>query len=686
MATVSPQAVKSFLAQTSIFQACPPELLDKLSPHVEHASYGAGSTLVPPGRPVGTLNFLYQGRASLQLIDPRSGNRVALEDVLPGDTYAEVGLALGGVAPLVTVAWEACEALLVHKAHFDKMAELHPPLSHALAKRIAARFVKVSMMRAQNDNAGSGPPAPAPAPVAAEPARDPNVIPFMQVAKYSPNPKVLAMVPTRLIQEHRVIPLELRGRSLVVGMVNPHSIAAREELRKVCHSVDPDVVGISSDDFSQAIARFKLDPRDNAGPGGGQVTSRALRPQYYAEVSKEADKGARVVGDDAVVLLDQIILEGLERGASDIQVEPEASGVRVSYRVQGLNQDRKELIPANFATPLIARLKILAELDITERRIPQDGRIVAKLGRRELNMRIGTIPTARGEKAFLRLLDPSDVMRPLEQIVLDSRALEVVKTALSIPQGAVICGGPSGSGKTSTLYSLVNQRKMAKQGTDIVMAEDPIEFLLAGVTQAPVNSKTGMGYPQVVRALLRSHPEVVVIGELVDPETANIMAEAALTGTQVLTTMHASNVQAVLQRLAQFNVDPVMVAQSVSVVMTQKLVRKLCSSCVKEEEVAPALMESLRARHLLPKGGSTRLPRAGGCEACGGTGFFGRMPVVEVFAFDPDLRLAYSAGEPVNEVMKKAVAAGRFLSFAQSARLLMAKRVLTPADALAVTG
>ena len=141
MAGVSPQAVKSFLAQTAIFQSCPQELLDRLSPHVEHVSFDAGSTLVPPGRPVGTLNFLYQGRASLQLIDPRSGNRTALEDVLPGDTYAEVGLALGGVAPIVTVAFEQCESLLIHKAHFDKMAELHPPLSHALAKRTASRVM-----------------------------------------------------------------------------------------------------------------------------------------------------------------------------------------------------------------------------------------------------------------------------------------------------------------------------------------------------------------------------------------------------------------------------------------------------------------------------------------------------------------------------------------------------------------
>ena len=227
---------------------------------------------------------------------------------------------------------------------------------------------------------------------------------------------------------------------------------------------------------------------------------------------------------------------------------------------------------------------------------------------------------------------------------------------------------------------------MHKASVDIVTAEDPIEFLLSGVTQTPVNAKAGLGYPQIMRALMRSHPEVIVIGELVDPDTAQIMSEASLTGTQVLTTVHASSAASVLQRLVQFRIDPVMIAQSVSIVLSQKLVRRLCSSCAREEEVAPELVRSLRMRDLIPKAGVTKLPRAMGCEACAGSGFFGRIPVVEVFCFDPGTRMMIAAGQPFVEVLAKAEAAGFYLSFAQSARMLMARRVLAPADALAVTG
>jgi len=686
LARLTPQAAAQFLAQTAIFQGCPEELLQKLAPHVEQESHAAGAMLLPAGKLPTTLTFLVSGRGTLQIIDVRTGNRSVVEDIVPGDTYSEIAMALGSAAPVVAVALEDCEVLAIQRAHFDKLVIVHPPLSQILAKRVAARFVKLSMLRAAKEgedlslpkSTQASEPAPAPG------ARDPNQIMFVQIAQFSPNPKVLEMVPSRMVQEHRLLPLELRGRTLTVGMVNPLSIAAREELRKVLHGVDPDIVAIAQDDFTQALTRFKLDAREPTAAGG--VVSRALRPKYYAELKKEADKSLGIIGDDAVVLLDQILLEGLEKGASDITIEPEVSSVRVRYRIQGLNSERKELIPSNFATPLIARIKVLAELDITDRRTPQDGRIVAQLGRRELNLRVGTLPTARGEKAVIRLLDPADVMRPLEQIVLDSRALELVKSALSIPQGAFIVSGPSGSGKTSTLYALINQRKLHKSLIDIITAEDPVEFLLPGVTQTPVHSRSGLGYPQVVRAMMRTHPEVVVIGELVDSETAQLMGEASLTGTQVLTTIHAGSVAAAIQRLLQFKLDPIMIAQSLSIVVAQKLVRRLCSTCVRDEEVAPELVQSLRARDLIPRAGTTKLPRAIGCDACAGTGFFGRMPVVEVFAFDPELRMMTASAHAIAEILQRASVSGRFISFAHSARLLMARRILAPADALAVTG
>src|SRR5262249_38836805 len=316
--------------------------------------------------------------------------------------------------------------------------------------------------------------------------------------------------------------------------------------------------------------------------------------------------------------------------------------------------DRQELLPLAFFAPLVARTKVLAELDITERRLPQDGRLLARLGKREINFRISTLAAARGEKVVIRILDPADVMRPLPHIFLEPAALDLVEKAVAAPHGAIVVAGPTGSGKSSTLYAMVNQRRAARPDNNIVTVEDPVEYSFPGITQVPVYPKIGLDHPTVLRALLRQDPDVIGLGELRDAATAAICVEASLTGHVVLTTFHASTAMAVLQRLEHLGCERLLLAQALNVLVVQRLARRLCRACVREGEVAPTLLESLIAREIVPRGPTPKLPRPVGCNACDGSGYRGRIAVTEILSFQENVRQLLASDMPLADLLAAA--------------------------------
>ena len=477
-----------------------------------------------------------------------------------------------------------------------------------------------------------------------------------------------------------MLPLEVHGRTLVVGMVNPASMGARQELRRVLHAVDPEVMAISAEDFNQAITRLKLDVRDRSPVASGAH----VKPVYAVETRRDSDKHHLVIGDEAVTLFDRILVEGVERGASDIHIEAEATNVRVRYRVHGMLFERQEVLPLAFFAPLVARTKVLAELDITERRLPQDGRLLARVGKREINFRISTLAAARGEKVVIRILDPADVMRPLPHIFLDPVGLDLVEKAVAAPHGAIVVAGPTGSGKSSTLYAMINQRRAARPDNNIVTVEDPVEYSFPGITQVQVHPKIGLDHPTVLRALLRQDPDVIGLGELRDAATAAICVEASLTGHLVLTTFHASTAMATLQRLELLGSDRLLLAQALNVLVVQRLARRLCSACVREEEVSPALLDNLIAREVLARGSAPRLPRPVGCNACDHTGYRGRIAVTEILSLQEHIRGLLASDMQIADILVKAAETEQFLPFARCVRLLIARKLLAPADALLV--
>lgn len=692
------EALEEFLAKTLLLRECDAAVIAKVTPHLMISEHPAGATLVRAGSAADGISILRRGRATASLVHATTGASTSLETINAGDHFGDVGALTRAAHPYTVVADEACVVLRMKPDLVDALLSRVPQFSLAVARRLAARSVQLgvitlragatppSAMRAPTPGLGvDGPRRPVPVPAAAEAAG--AVIPFVEVADYDPAPKVVGMLPAKLILQHRAVPLRLQGNRLLVGMVLPRNAAALADLRRVLHAVDFEVAAISLEDFAHTVLRLKLDGA--RGPESTRDSTAVISPESLtydaADSEREADKAVRVVGDEVVRAVNRIIAAALSRDASDIHIEPEAGGVKVRYRVHGMLQDWSESPPPSFAKGIAARLKVLSGLDITNTRTPQDGRIGLAAGSREIDLRISTLPSSRGEKVVLRVFEGAGMMRPLEQIFSDAGSLNAVRKALQRPHGAIIVAGATGSGKSSTLYSLLNERRRARPDTNVMLIEDPIEYRLPGVTQVQISA--GLGFSQVLRAALRQDPDVIAVGETRDAATAHMALEAAMTGHLVLTSMHANDVASVLQRLESLECSRTLIAEAVSFVVVQRLARRLCPACVRLDPPPPALLESLVARRLVERGSQVALPRPAGCDLCQQTGYQGRVAVVEWWQVTTEARDSLVAGALHTDVLRAAAEAKAFQSFRHNATYLMARKVLGTSEALmAVAG
>ncbi|MEZ4391365.1 MAG: ATPase, T2SS/T4P/T4SS family [Polyangiales bacterium] len=672
---VNPAVIEEFLSGVGLFKSCDAAVVAKVSAHAEVLEYPRGAVILRAGAPADGMVVLMRGRASHAMVSASTGAVTTLDAVLPGDHSGDVATALRASQPYSLLADEPSVVLRLRAEIVDTLTAKVPQFSLNLARRLASRNVALSMASRRAPSSASDPPAPAA-------ALAQGAVRFVEVSDYEPTASVIQLVPSKLVLSHRLLPLSSRGNAITVGMVSPRDEAAIAELRRVLRSVDLEVVAISQDDFALAVQRFRLEgtPRGEAARGA-RVDPDSLQFDVVDQ-ERDADKAVRVVGDEVVRAVNRILAGALQREASDVHIEPEAAGVRVRYRVQGMLQDAPDLIPPSFAKGVVARLKILAGLDITDRRSPQDGRIGMTAGYREVDLRVSSLPSSRGEKVVLRVLESAGLSRPLDQLFVEPHTLAAVRGALLRPHGAVLVAGATGSGKSSSLYAMLQERRRARPDSSVLMVEDPIEYRLAGVTQVQVNAGIGLGFAQVLRAALRQDPDVITVGETRDPETARLALESAMTGHLLFTSMHANDAMTTLQRLEGLGCSRSLVAQSVALIVVQRLVRRLCGQCATTEAPAPALHDALAARRLAERGARAPLPRAVGCDHCGGTGYSGRVAVTECLSLNEELRAAMMTGEGLDEVMRGAARAKALHTFAQCASFLMARKVIAATEAL----
>ncbi len=679
-----PPDTQGFLRGTALFHGCDGPVLARVAAVLSAFRYPAGSEVLSPGVPAEAIGFVLAGRLSVRLPGV-SEAEPAFETLLPGESLCELAAFPGAVWPWVARAEEESQVIWLGAGDAQLLAGRVPAFTAAAGARMAGQLARATR---------SPRAAPAPAPGEFTPSSsspfDPRAhgasgpsIPFVELGDYDVQPSVLTMLPLKLIRQHRMIPVQLAGRRLTVAMCAPRNLAALAEARRTLAGVELEVVAISEADFLGAVTRFKL---DEARTGKSTKAGPSINPDQlvYESATEDAPAAPAARSDEVIRFVNRLVVAALDREASDIHLEPGPGQVRVRLRIQGLLSDWSEGIPPGCtAKAVTARIKVLAGMDITEKRMPQDGRIGLTAGKREVDLRVNTIPARAGEKVVLRVLEGVGATRPLEQIFLDPGVLGAVRRVLERPTGGILIGGPTGSGKTSTLYSLLHERQVTRPDGNVVMVEDPIEYRVQGATQVQINAAQGLGFAEVLRAMMRQDPDVIVVGEMRDGPTAQLALESAMTGHLLLSSLHASDARSVLQRLETLGCSRAVMAQALSLIIVQRLVRRLCNSCRVLDTPPPALLEALILRGLVARESGQQLPRSVGCDACNGTGYGGRLVVLDVLQITDAVKNALAAGRSLEEIERLAFSENALVPFSASATSLLSRQLIGAGEVLA---
>src|SRR3954452_8682370 len=454
-----------------------------------------------------------------------------------------------------------------------------------------------------------------------------------------------AKIPVLLARRHRVLGISIDDNEIVVAVADPGDVLALDEVRAATGlSVRPVVA--ARDELLKAIDRFQRSENDlddvaaSLGADAGPTLTNMLHS----------------VGEEATIVRfgNRIIEQAIENRASDLHIEPTEDDLRVRFRIDGVLHEI-DTVPRAVQSALISRLKIMSGVDITERRVPQNGRITVDLNGRQVDLRAATLPTVWGEKIVLRVLDPGGIDLDLRRLGFSEKNYARFSTSFTKPHGMVLVTGPTGSGKSTTLYATLNE--ISKPEINIITVEDPVEYRLPGVNQVQVNHKAGLTFAAVLPAILRSDPDVVLIGEIRDRVTAQLAIEASLTGHLVLSTLHTNDAPSAVTRLVEMGIEPFLVGSSLDCVMAQRLARRLCQWC--KETYSPSRSELAAARWPF---GQIEAPmqmwRAVGCRSCAGTGYRGRIALHEVMAVTEDVERLAVERASAHDIQRVAEAEG----------------------------
>ena len=512
-------------------------------------------------------------------------------------------------------------------------------------------------------------------------------VPSINLSQFDIDAGVIKLVPAATAQKYEIVPVSRVGSTLTIAMSDPTNVFAVDDIKFMTgYNVEPVVAG--QDAIATAIDRYYGSDNGNAEAAPEVSESQMeLATKALEELPELADDDVELLeelddvdvvtlekqgGEAPVVRLVNVVLaSAIQKGASDIHIEPYEKEYRVRYRIDGTLYTVME--PSlKFRDAITSRLKIMAKLDIAEKRLPQDGRIKLRLriddGVKEIDFRVSCLPTLFGEKIVMRLLDQDKLMLDMTKLGFEPESLSTFEDAIARPWGLVLVTGPTGSGKTNTLYSAIS--KINTPVTNIMTAEDPVEFNLAGVNQVQMRENIGLNFAAALRSFLRQDPDTILVGEIRDFETAEIAVKAALTGHLVLSTLHTNDAPSTVNRLMNMGIEPFLVASAVNLIAAQRLVRRVCANCAEE---APMPASALEEIGFTPEEASTVVPRKGaGCETCNDTGCKGRIALYEVMAVTDALREMILVGASTLELRRTAIEHGMLTLRASGLRKIAA--------------
>jgi type IV pilus assembly protein PilB len=512
-------------------------------------------------------------------------------------------------------------------------------------------------------------------------------IPSINLAQFQIDPAVVKLVPAETAQKYQVIPLSRAGASLTIAMTDPTNVFAMDDIKFMTgYNVEPVVA--SEIAITEAVQKY-YPMKAGSGKGGaagkpgapgagasggvglsaldmatkGLEELQALEAGEDVEVLEEMQEiSAEALAKEGeaapvVRLVNVVLMSAIQKGASDIHIEPYEKELRIRYRIDGILYNIMNP-PMKFRDAISSRIKIMSKLDIAEKRLPQDGRIKIRFSdqgqQKEIDFRVSILPTLFGEKIVMRLLDKDKLMLDMTRLGFEQESLTKFEAAIMRPWGMVLVTGPTGSGKTNTLYSSIS--KINTPETNIMTAEDPVEFNLVGVNQVQIRENIGLNFAAALRSFLRQDPNIILVGEIRDFETAEIAVKAALTGHLVLSTLHTNDAPSTVNRLMNMGIEPFLVASSVHLICAQRLVRRVCSEC---KEPNPTTPPALVQAGFTPEEAETVTPVKGaGCERCNKTGYKGRVGLYEVLEISEELRELILVGASGLELRRKAVDEG----------------------------
>jgi type IV pilus assembly protein PilB len=476
-------------------------------------------------------------------------------------------------------------------------------------------------------------------------------MPAVDLARFEVDARIVKLIPSEVAIRHTVLPLKREGRTLTVAMSDPTNMTVVDDLKFITRY---DIFPVIAGEYTLKTAIEKYYEQTDAQL---QTILKDIEEGDDLEVieEQEDEDAPTQVGDDAPVvkLINGILADAVKRGASDIHIEPFEKEIRVRYRIDGALQEVMKP-PIKLRAALTSRVKIMSNLNIAERRVPQDGRIKLKMGKRVIDFRVSTLPVIYGEKIVLRILDKGNLTLDLTKFGFEPQAEKDLTSAILNPYGMVLVTGPTGSGKTTTLYSALSRINTIEK--NIMTAEDPVEYNIHGINQVLVRTSIGMTFAAALRAFLRQDPNIVMVGEIRDIETGSIAIKAALTGHLVLSTLHTNDAPSTVTRMIDMGIEPFNVASAVNLIVAQRLVRRICTDCKSEHKYNDDELGAMAVSKAEASG--ITFYKGSGCDSCGDTGYRGRQGLYEVMAMTPEIRRMVLRGASTAELKEQAVKEG----------------------------
>ncbi|MBI5542674.1 MAG: Flp pilus assembly complex ATPase component TadA [Deltaproteobacteria bacterium] len=643
----------SVLDQVDMFRPLPAQLKAQLEARLVEKIVGAGQVIFNEGDPADAMYLVVAGEVTVSIADKALGLSCELARLGPGMPFGEMALLTGGVRSATVRAVDDTTLRVLNREILYKLVQVAPQVALQMAGVLARRLEDQNRDRSIEFGTLKGKPF------------DPNVA---------------DLVPLNLVKRHRILPISRASGIVTLATPDPSNRIGLDDMRNLLRPDKVKVLVVPEADFAAYVQAHLSGPAPVARPAA--VVAKQVNYLTVSAIETPEEKALQAAANnqDIAALASAILVEGIDRGASDVHIEPDRKGVLVRYRIDGLMVPRDGSVARSLHAPLVSRLKVLAGLNITERRLPQDGRISLEINAKPYDLRVATVCTRYGEKVTLRILDSASIQQQLTELIAADKVAQVVRKLFHQPNGLVLVTGPTGSGKTTTLYAALRERLV--QSLSICTVEDPVEYELPGVTQVQINEQAGLGFPEVVRAFMRQNPDIIFVGEMRDTVTAKMACNAALTGHLVLSSLHTNDALSTLARLKGMGVEPYVLASSVLGIVNQRLVRRICPSCRAEAPTSEATIRSLHnvGVHLDP---STQLFRGKKCKLCNGEGFKGRVGVYELLVITQKIKDIIAADGEIAEI-RKAAMDGSYVSLARFSTYLLTQGLTEPSELLRI--